>query len=132
MVSFCPSFSLLHTHTHTHTPPTGVKREAVIDRTGRERENGRERKQEKGHVGSGSGEALKDRTGSREGEAWRCEVFRGRRGGGSQLCRKIRQLRGDHVQAAASTPQMVIMAGCVCRCWLCVCVCTHLWISVHR
>ena len=59
MVSFCPSISLLHTHihTHTHTPPTGVKREAVIDRTGRERENGRERKQEKGHVGSGSGEA---------------------------------------------------------------------------
>ena len=49
--------SLTHTHTHTHTPPTGVKREAVIDRTGRERENGRERKQEKGHVGSGSGEA---------------------------------------------------------------------------
>ena len=57
MVSFCPSISLLHTHIHTHTPPTGVKREAVIDRTGRERENGRERKQEKGHVGSGSGEA---------------------------------------------------------------------------
>ena len=36
------SLTHTHTHTHTHTPPTGVKREAVIDRTGRERENGRE------------------------------------------------------------------------------------------
>ena len=57
MVSFCPSFSLLHIHTYTHTPPTGMKREAVTDRAGREREGGRERKQEKGHVGSGSGDS---------------------------------------------------------------------------
>ena len=26
MVSFCPSFSLLHTHTHTHTPHRGEER----------------------------------------------------------------------------------------------------------
>ena len=38
----------------------------------------------------------------------------------------MRQPQGDRVQAAASTPQMVIMAGCVHRCWLCVCVHTPL------
>ena len=51
------SLFLSLTHTHTHTHPTGMKREAVTDRAGREREGGRERKQEKGHVGSGSGDA---------------------------------------------------------------------------
>lgn len=54
---------------------------------------------------------------------WRCEVLRGRGWRSSPRGRKKRQ-QGDCAQAAVSTSQMVVMAGCVHVIWH-VCVCVH-------